>query len=361
MAHVLTRNVEPTGGAPNVRRTDGMAVQPLMVSAEAYLHASTRGMFRYRSSLGAPHCWKEVNETVKALSLEGGLEVIFAERSEMCELQLFERLQSLAFHPGTVQFVLIFVNADGQLHGSTQDKLMKWLPNMQACYTNNLAHTARPDVFYPMPLGLASHHWAPYNRVVYEPVLRRFRAISLPWSGRSSKVLMYAGEARVHSPGGPSRKPTRLKLLKHLSSAEFAALVDPVFERVKFEQVLQKTGEHRFVLSPPGVGYDAFRTWETLAMGSIPVVVVLPWMDQRLFDGFPVVRLPHNFSKITPSYLGQLLEEAKAPKEPIPGLYVTHWQNRWWEHLQDRRRRNRATERHALRSNIQNPMHKSAR
>jgi len=79
---------------------------------------------------------------------------------------------------------------------------------------------------------------------------------------------MYAGEARVHSPGGPSIKPTRLKLLKHLSSAEFAALVDPVFERVKFEQVLQKTGEHRFVLSPPGVGYDAFRTWETLAMHS---------------------------------------------------------------------------------------------
>jgi len=152
-----------------------MAVQPLMVSAEAYLHVSTRGMFRYRSSLGAPHCWKEVNETVKALSLEGGLEVIFAERSEMCEPQLFERLQSLAFHPGTVQFVLIFVNADGQLHGSTQDKLMKWLPNMQACYTNNLAHTARPDVFYPMPLGLASHHWAPYNRVVYE----RFRCPGL--------------------------------------------------------------------------------------------------------------------------------------------------------------------------------------
>ena len=145
MAHVLTRNVEPTGGAPNVRRTDGMAVQPLMVSAEAYLHASTRGMFRYRSSLGAPHCWKEVNETVKALSLEGGLEVIFAERSEMCELQLFERLQSLAFHPGTVQFVLIFVNADGQLHGSTQDKLMKWLPNMQACYTTTW-HTLRVQV-----------------------------------------------------------------------------------------------------------------------------------------------------------------------------------------------------------------------
>ena len=229
---------------------------------------------------------------------------------------------------------------------------------------NNLAHTARPGVFYPMPLGLASHHWAPYNRVVYEPVLRRFRAISLPWSGRSSKVLMYAGEARVHSPGGPSIKPTRLKLLKHLSSAEFAALVDPVFERVKFEQVLQKTGEHRFVLSPPGVGYDAFRTWESKLWpwAAFPWWWCCPGWTSGCLTAFQWCASHTTSPRSRPAILGNCsLEEAKAPKEPIPGLYVTHWQNRWWEHLQDGRRRNRATERHALRSNIQNPMHKSAR
>merc|ERR1712118_627215 len=128
-------------------------------------------------------------------------------------------------------------------------------------------------------------------------------------------------------------KEHRLRLMKHLDSDRFASIIRPVRERIKFEHVLQQTGQHKFVLSPPGVGYDAFRTWETLAMGSIPVVLELPWMDQRVYDGFPVVRLPYNFSQITPQYLLQRLEEAQAPMEPISKLYLTHWQHKWWNHL----------------------------
>ena len=57
---------------PKLQRTDGKAVQPLMVSVEGYLHASTKGMLRVRSSPGNPHsCWKEVNEELVALTLPG--------------------------------------------------------------------------------------------------------------------------------------------------------------------------------------------------------------------------------------------------------------------------------------------------
>ena len=90
------------------------------------------------------------------------------------------------------------------------------------------------------------------------------------------------------------------------------------------------TGQHKFVLSAPGMGYDAFRTWETLARGSIPVVLALPSMDQRLFDGFPVVRLPANISQITPALLEQWLAVAQEPVEHVSGLYLSHWQDRWW-------------------------------
>jgi len=53
-----------------------------------------------------------------------------------------------------------------------------------------------------------------------------------------------------------------------------------------------------FVLSPPGVGRDAHRTWEALALGCIPIVHALG--IEEVFDGLPVVVVA-NWSLITPA------------------------------------------------------------
>ena len=212
-----------------------------------------------------------------------------------------ERLQSPGFRPGNVSSVLVFVNSDSNLDADLQHRLLTLLPTMQACYATNLMRPTRPDIFYPIPLGLASHHYTPYDRVVYEPVLRRFRASAPRWAERSSQLLMFAWESLPKHAVTLGRKKHRAQLLAHLMAKQFARDVRPIERRVSFEEALAMTGQHKFVLSAPGMGYDAFRTWETLAMGSIPVVLALPSMDQRLFDGFPVVRLPANISQITPA------------------------------------------------------------
>ena len=85
----------------------------------------------------------------------------------------------------------------------------------------------------------------------------------------------------------------RATLNASLHRGEFDGLV-----RAAPRRTLDKAGyarllaAQRFVLSPPGVGYDAYKTWEILAAGAVPVVVPDAAFDARLFDGAPVARLP---------------------------------------------------------------------
>jgi hypothetical protein len=64
----------------------------------------------------------------------------------------------------------------------------------------------------------------------------------------------------------------------------------------------QATGVE-FVLSPPGVGKDCHRTWESLAVGAIPIVLRDAPFAQ-VYKGYPVVMVD-SWDEITPSALAQ--------------------------------------------------------
>lgn len=55
---------------------------------------------------------------------------------------------------------------------------------------------------------------------------------------------------------------------------------------------------YMFDVSPPGHGFDCFRTWEALALGMIPIVLGGTHLDATLFAELPVVRVA-NFTEIT--------------------------------------------------------------
>jgi hypothetical protein len=57
----------------------------------------------------------------------------------------------------------------------------------------------------------------------------------------------------------------------------------------------------RFVLCPPGLGCDSYRLWETLLLGSIPIVERSPGWDS-LLDDLPVL-LVSSFDQVTPELL----------------------------------------------------------
>jgi hypothetical protein len=58
---------------------------------------------------------------------------------------------------------------------------------------------------------------------------------------------------------------------------------------VEFEDYLFNISTHKFVISPPGNGLDCHRTWESLYLGSIPIVKKNRIYDD--FDGLPILQV----------------------------------------------------------------------
>lgn len=64
-----------------------------------------------------------------------------------------------------------------------------------------------------------------------------------------------------------------------------------------------------FDLSPPGHGVDCYRTWESLALGMVPIVLAGTSLDAGgLYDGLPVIRV-RNFSEVNPQSLRRWVRE----------------------------------------------------
>ena len=78
--------------------------------------------------------------------------------------------------------------------------------------------------------------------------------------------------------------------------------------------------------------YDCFRTWQALAVGSVPLVVEDPVFDQRLV-AVPGVRALPRPEALTPAALAAVLaslgEEAPEGTEALGQT----WAERWRAHL----------------------------
>ncbi len=61
-------------------------------------------------------------------------------------------------------------------------------------------------------------------------------------------------------------------------------------------------GRFAFQISPHGIGLDYFRTWESLALGTIPIVKASTLDPLYADNGLPVVRV-RSWSEITPENL----------------------------------------------------------
>ena len=57
-----------------------------------------------------------------------------------------------------------------------------------------------------------------------------------------------------------------------------------MLSRVPFSEYIETVASYAYVLSPPGNGFDCFRTWEALAVGTIPIVHNHSEYDARLFE-----------------------------------------------------------------------------
>jgi len=79
---------------------------------------------------------------------------------------------------------------------------------------------------------------------------------------------------------------------------------------------------YAFVLSPFGNGMDCHRTWETLCLGSIPIVKAQCF--QKLFEDLPVL-IVNNWADITQELLDNTIQDFKTKTFNYDKLKLSYW------------------------------------
>lgn len=153
---------------------------------------------------------------------------------------------------------------------------------IENCHDPKLSHSAMNKI-RPLPIGLDFHTIAEKRRfgrlspAEQEMTLRQ--ASRVPWV---EKPLGAIAAFKIEF-----QKPDRAVLGKHLESAKLdRCVVQPTSKlgRIEFWELHDTAA---FVLSPQGNGIDTHRVYESLNLGSVPIVHTSP-LDQ-LYRLFPII------------------------------------------------------------------------
>ena len=96
-----------------------------------------------------------------------------------------------------------------------------------------------------------------------------------------------------------------------LKNVEYA---DTIVERVSRQQIWQLYAQYEFVVSPPGNGLDCHRTWEVLALGSIPIVMTSRF--DALFAQLPVI-IVSDWHELETADLGGWIEQVRTRRSLV--------------------------------------------
>jgi hypothetical protein len=105
------------------------------------------------------------------------------------------------------------------------------------------------------------------------------------------------------------------------------------FDHVPMEQFYEQIASHPYVLSPPGAGPDCHRHWESILLGSIPIVKKSA--ATRILDDLPCLQVV-TWDEVTVERLEEelpgLRERFNSPKMEI--LWFEYWEKRIKEALE---------------------------
>lgn len=131
------------------------------------------------------------------------------------------------------------------------------------------------------------------------------------------EIPLYLNFALQHQ--GFAGDPLRVGLWQHFKSEPW--VVAEPWTRGGEAHYVEQLGRSRFVLSPPGLGWDCYRTYEAIAMGAIPIVQRKPPATDVCED-LPVL-LVDDWREVTPTRLAHEWEHRR------PGdtrtLTLTYW------------------------------------
>jgi hypothetical protein len=208
--------------------------------------------------------------------------------------------------PKTQPFILVTANNLDYPSGRAVDILE--LPNLVMWY--GTFPCANHSKFKPLPLG-PKMSWTSNG----EDTTNQMNAIKDSISKRKydigsekRNIFVYCNfnTSTTHNPHIQEHKNTRDKLKKYMQDIGLWKEQNVA----SFEAYMQDLSNSVFCLSPPGNGVDSHRTWESLLMGCIPIVLhykpLLP-----LYENLPVY-VVNSWDEITESNLKKKQKEFAA-------------------------------------------------
>jgi len=215
---------------------------------------------------------------------------------------LLESFFEIVYPHILVPFVLVS-------HNSTRmvpDALGRYLDDEKiiAWFTRNPDRTDHPKL-RGLPLGIGNAYFPFGDRTIVDRV-----SVQLP---RSKKHTLYLG-FNPRTCGN-----VRWHVYYLFKNARFC--YTPA-RRVSYEQYLTDVSESRFVLSPRGYGLDCYRHWESLMMGSIPIIQSST-LDP-LFEDLPVLII-NDWNDITADFLEEQYKQMQCRSYNLEKLHADYW------------------------------------
>lgn len=191
----------------------------------------------------------------------------------------------------------------------TGEMLRKLPPNVRLWFSNNVE--VEDERVVAVPIGIRT---SPKGEVILRKVINEER----PPERNLVYMNFYRRIKRSHNP--------RRGIYEQFEDKEWIT-TEGGFDHVPMDQFYRQIAAHPYVLSPPGAGPDCHRHWESIMLGSIPIVLKSPMT--KLLDDLPCLQV-ENWDEVTPerlqSELEPLRERFKSPA--MEKVWFEYWQKR---------------------------------
>lgn len=216
----------------------------------------------------------------------------------------------------SVVITLVTHNSDYSVRQAIPPEI---LDNMSLFPSNLLWHSTNVDVDHPnirsIPIGLENSEW---HKDINKPmVLKKI----------SDKYKLVIPIYTINAIFNANTHPSRPAILEHFKNFG-SGIVTESLNGINFETYTNIVANSFFTICPRGNGIDTHRMWESLVLGSIPVIE--DCINSRFYKDWPVV-IVENLTKVDFNYLQDeliRLVENGIPDSFFAKLEMPYWINK---------------------------------
>jgi hypothetical protein len=171
----------------------------------------------------------------------------------------------------------------------------------------------KDEKIVPIPIGIENLHYLNNGLIDFE--------IDKHENHNSKKIIKIAKDlnisARFNIDTNYFERSKLAAILENKNGKEYKLIL----KKYDYKKEVERA---RFVLSPPGNGMDCHRTWEALAMGSIPVVKN-GFLAESIIDNMPIISVKNweDFLYLSENEMIELYDSFMG--KTTEKLYLSYW------------------------------------